>query len=85
MGRVRVMLAHRAALLMVPAGRGLAHVLLGLAGLLITAGVWWLTGPGWALLTAGALMLVYGLVLVDVAPAPDPIAPAGAAVRLPRG
>lgn len=79
MGRVRLTLAHRAAVLMIR-GRRLAHLLLGAGAVLAVAGVWMLTGPGVALLTAGTALVVHGFFLVDVPSDPERIL-----TRPPRG
>lgn len=67
MGELGVNAARRHAGLMVP-GRLLAQVMLTCGVGLLVAAVYLLAGLAWALLAAGALLVVCALVLVDVAP-----------------
>lgn len=52
----------------------LAHLLVAAGALCIVAAVWLLACGAWALLVAGILAMVYGLLLVDV-PAKTVVAP----------
>jgi hypothetical protein len=49
----------------------LAHLLVAAGGVLIVAAVVLLAGPAWALLAAGVLTVLYGLLLVEVPERPE--------------
>jgi hypothetical protein len=49
----------------------LAHLLVAVGGVLIVAAVVLLAGSAWALLAAGILTVLYGLLLVEVPERPE--------------
>jgi hypothetical protein len=51
-----------------------AHLLVAVGGVLIVAAVVLLAGPAWALLAAGVLTVLYGLLLVEVPERPERVA-----------